>query len=126
MSITITLDEAQAKLKDLVHQLEPGDEIIITENQHTVAKLVSENPHQRKPRVAGLGKGMITLITEDDEHLDGLAEYMPNDSEQEAYMAVGGDQQPAHRPPPGLGRGSIFYMATDFDEPLEEMKEFME
>jgi antitoxin (DNA-binding transcriptional repressor) of toxin-antitoxin stability system len=77
MSITITLDEAQAKLKDLVHQLEPGDEIIITENQQTVAKLVSDNPHRRKPRVAGLGKGMITLTAEDDEHLDGFAEYMP-------------------------------------------------
>ena len=77
MSISITLDEAQAKLKDLVHQLEPGDEIIITENQQAVAKLVSDNPHRRKPRVAGLGKGMITLTAEDDEHLDGFEEYMP-------------------------------------------------
>ena len=77
MSITITLDEAQAKLKELVHQLEPGDEIIITEDQHNVAKLVSENPRQGKPRIAGLGKGMITLLVEDDEHLDGFAEYMP-------------------------------------------------
>lgn len=77
MSVTITLEEAQAKLKDLVHQLEPGDEIIMTENQHTVAGLVSENPQQRKPRVAGLGKGMITLLVEDDEHLDGFAESMP-------------------------------------------------
>jgi len=80
MSITITLEEAQAKLKDLVHQLEPGDEIIITENQQAVAKLVSDNPHRRKPRVAGLGKGMIALTAEDDEHLDGFEEYMPNRS----------------------------------------------
>ena len=49
MSITITLEEAQAKLKDLVNQLEPGDEIIITENQQTVAKLVSENPRNGNP-----------------------------------------------------------------------------
>ena len=77
MSITITLEEAQAKLKDFIHQLAPGDEIIITENQLTVAKLVSESPQQRKPRVPGLGKGMITLLIEDDEHLEGFAEYMP-------------------------------------------------
>ena len=77
MSITITLEEAQAKLKDLVHQLEPGDEIIITENQQTVAKLVSENPQQRQPRVPGLGKGMITPLVEDDEHLKDFVESMP-------------------------------------------------
>lgn len=77
ISITITLEEAQAKLKDFIHQLAPGDEIIITENQQAVAKLVSENPQQRKPRVPGLGKGMITLLVEDDEHLEGFAEYMP-------------------------------------------------
>jgi antitoxin (DNA-binding transcriptional repressor) of toxin-antitoxin stability system len=77
MSITITIEEAQAKLKDFIHQLAPGDEIIITENQQTVAKLVSENPQQRKARVPGLGKGMITLLMEDEEHLEGFAEYMP-------------------------------------------------
>ena len=77
ISITITLEEAQAKLKDFIHQLAPGDEIIITENQQAVAKLVSEKPQQWKPRVPGLGKGMITLLVEDDEHLEGFAEYMP-------------------------------------------------
>lgn len=70
MSIIITLEEAQARLKDLIHQLEPGDEVIITENQHTVEKLVSEISYPRKPLVPGLGKGMITLLVEDDEHLD--------------------------------------------------------
>ena len=75
MTITITLEEAQAKLKDFIHQLAPGDEIIITENQQTIAKLVSENPQHRKPRVPGLGKGMISLLKEDNEHLEGFAEY---------------------------------------------------
>jgi len=32
MSKTITLDEVQANLKDIVHRLEPGEEITITEN----------------------------------------------------------------------------------------------
>jgi len=40
MSITITLEEAQAKLKELVHQLAPGEEITITENGKPVATLI--------------------------------------------------------------------------------------
>ena len=77
MSITIPVEEAQAKLKDLIHQLAPGDEIIITENQQPVATLMGKPSPPRKPRVPGNCKGMITLEVEDDEHLEGFAEYMP-------------------------------------------------
>ena len=55
---TVTIEEAQAKLKELIHQMTPWDELLITENQQTVAKLVSE-PVQ-KPRMRpgpGLGRG---------------------------------------------------------------------
>jgi prevent-host-death family protein len=79
MSATITIDEAQAKLKELIHQLAPGEEVVITENQQPVAKLVSEVP---KPKTGlrpppGLGKGFITVIADDDEHLKDFEEYMP-------------------------------------------------
>lgn len=79
MSATISVEEAQAKLKELIHQLAPGEEIVITENQRPVAKLVSEQP---KPKPAlrpapGLGKGFITIVSDDDEHLKDFAEYMP-------------------------------------------------
>ena len=30
------------------------------------------------------------------------------------------------RPPPGLGKGMISFIAPDFDAPLDEMKEYME
>jgi antitoxin (DNA-binding transcriptional repressor) of toxin-antitoxin stability system len=35
-------------------------------------------------------------------------------------------ERPAHqpRPAPGLGHGSVLYMAPDFDEPMEEWKEY--
>jgi prevent-host-death family protein len=79
MSTTITIDEAQAKLKELIHQLAPGEEVIITENQQPVAKLVNEPPRRkgglRLP--PGLGKGFITVISDDDEHLKDFEEYMP-------------------------------------------------
>lgn len=78
MSTTVSLEEAQARLKELIDQLAPGEEVVITENQQPVAKLVSERP-ARQPRPAA-----------------------------------------------GLGKGSILYMAPDFDEPMEEFEEYME
>jgi prevent-host-death family protein len=40
----VTIQEAQAKLPDLIHRMMPGDEVVITENNLPVAKLVSEPP----------------------------------------------------------------------------------
>ena len=54
MSTTITIEEAQAKLKELIHQLAPGDEVIITENQQPVAKLVNEQSTPTKPLALAL------------------------------------------------------------------------
>jgi antitoxin (DNA-binding transcriptional repressor) of toxin-antitoxin stability system len=59
-------------LKELIDKLARGEEVIITENQQRVARLVGERP-ARLPR-----------------------------------------------PAPGLGKGSILYMAPDFDDPLDE------
>lgn len=78
MSI-VTIEEAQAMLPDLIHKMMPGEEVVITENNQPVAKLVSESP---KPKPAlrpppGLGKGFITIVSDDDEHLKDFAEYMP-------------------------------------------------
>jgi prevent-host-death family protein len=78
MSI-VTIQEAQARLSDLIHKLMPGEELLITENDQPVARLVSELP---KPKPAlrpppGLGKGIITIVSDDDEHLRDFAEYMP-------------------------------------------------
>jgi antitoxin (DNA-binding transcriptional repressor) of toxin-antitoxin stability system len=72
------VEEAQARLKELIAKLAPGEEIVITKNRQRVAKLVGERP-VRPPR-----------------------------------------------PAPGLGKGSIRYMAPDFDEPFDEFKECVE
>jgi antitoxin (DNA-binding transcriptional repressor) of toxin-antitoxin stability system len=47
MSLTISVEEAQARLKEIIHQMSPGEELVITENQQPVAMLVS---HQSKPQ----------------------------------------------------------------------------
>ncbi len=74
MPDTISLEEAQAKLTELVENLAPGEEITITRGQQAVAKLVGQGVSARKPRQPGGCKGMITLLVEDDDHLRDFAE----------------------------------------------------
>jgi len=79
MSTTITIDEAQTRLKDLIHQLNPGEEVVITENQRPVAKLVGEqsSPSEAPRPGPGLCKGMITYMAPDfDAPLEDMKEYM--------------------------------------------------
>ncbi len=79
MPVPVTVEEAQARLRDLIGNLAPGLEVVITENQQPVAKLVGEKPKPtpglRPP--PGLGKGCITILSDDDEHLEDFADYMP-------------------------------------------------
>ena len=74
---TVSLQEAQAKLPELIHALSPGEELVIMENHFPVAKLVA-------PPLASPAR-----------KLGGL-------------------------------RGTVLYMAPDFDAPLDEFKEYME
>ena len=76
MSTTVTMEQAQASLAELVSRLGNGDEIIITQNQKPVAKLVREHLPTRKPRKAGNCVGMIKIVSDDDEHLKEFEEYM--------------------------------------------------
>jgi antitoxin (DNA-binding transcriptional repressor) of toxin-antitoxin stability system len=73
---TITLAEAQARLPDLIRSLAPGAEVLITDNEQPIARIVGTAP----------------------------------------------------RPERKLGtlKGSVLYMAPDFDAPLEDFKEYME
>jgi prevent-host-death family protein len=73
----VTIQEAQAKLAELIHKLTPGEEVVITENNRPVAKLVSGKPAVSQRPQPGLCKGMITIVVDDDEHLKDFAEYMP-------------------------------------------------
>ena len=79
MPATVSLEEAQANLKDLIHQLAPGQEVVITEDQRPIAKLVSQKtaPQPSQRPAPGLGKDMITFIAPDfDAPLEDLKEYM--------------------------------------------------
>jgi antitoxin (DNA-binding transcriptional repressor) of toxin-antitoxin stability system len=73
---TVTLEEAQARLPELIDHLAPGEELVITRGDQPVAKLVGQPKPDRPPRR------------------------------------------------PGTLRGTVVYMAPDFDAPLEDFKEY--
>ncbi len=76
---TVTIQQAQSTLSELIHRLSPGDEVVITENDRPVARLVpTPETHKKSPRQLGTMKG------------------------------------------------SVLYMAPDFDAPLEDFRECME
>jgi antitoxin (DNA-binding transcriptional repressor) of toxin-antitoxin stability system len=72
----VTLEEARARLLELVARVTGGEEIIITQDQQPVAKLVREPSTTRKPRKPGSAKGRLVILHEDDAHLKDFEEYM--------------------------------------------------
>lgn len=75
MPAPITVEEAQATLKDLIGKLAPGEEVVITENERPVAKLVSAD--KPKERQLGTMKGTVLYMAPDfDAPLDDFKEYM--------------------------------------------------
>jgi antitoxin (DNA-binding transcriptional repressor) of toxin-antitoxin stability system len=78
---SITIQEAQAQLSDLIHRLTPGDELVITENNQPVAKLARTElarTEVRKlwPCKAGSAEGKIHIAPDFDEPLEEFREYM--------------------------------------------------
>ncbi len=70
MTATITLEEAQVHLRELVAKLTLGEELVITDNQRPVAKLVGQQPRPARP-APGLGKGGIVYMAPDfDESIE--------------------------------------------------------
>jgi antitoxin (DNA-binding transcriptional repressor) of toxin-antitoxin stability system len=67
MEIRVSIEEAQARLLELIEQTAPHTEIIITDKHKPVAKLVIEPRKPSQRRQPGLGKGFITSVSDDDE-----------------------------------------------------------
>ena len=73
---TVTLQEAQASLPQIIHALKQGEELLITEDDRPVAKLVgapsSETP---KPRLFGTLRGTVLTMEHFDDPLEDFQEY---------------------------------------------------
>jgi antitoxin (DNA-binding transcriptional repressor) of toxin-antitoxin stability system len=76
MSETISLEEAQSTLPALIERLKPGAEIVITHNHQPVATLHAPGGALPQPRF-GSCRGALTIVAEDDEHLQDFEEYLP-------------------------------------------------
>lgn len=74
---TLPIQEAANRFFELIHRLRPGDEVIITENDQPVAKLIGQAPAGRQVRRRGSAKGKLFIHAEDEEHLEDFKEYMP-------------------------------------------------
>ena len=76
MSHTMSIEQAAGKLAELVGMLKPGDEIVLTERDQPIARILPSEPRhsRRKP---GSCKGMLVIQAEDNDHLKDFGEYMP-------------------------------------------------
>jgi len=73
---SVSIQEAQIKLTDLIHQLTPGEELVITENNLPVARLVGSRGERPQPR-PGSQQGVLQIVADDEEHLNDFKEYGP-------------------------------------------------
>ena len=76
MSI-VTIEEAQARLPEMIAGLKPGEQIVITHDEKAVARLVAEPKPISQPRRLGTLKGTVLYMAPDfDAPLEDFKEYM--------------------------------------------------
>lgn len=73
---TVSIEEAQLKLVDLIAQLHSGGPVVITQGNRPVAKLTLETSSPPIARKAGTAKGLFEICQDDDQHLEDFKEYM--------------------------------------------------
>jgi antitoxin (DNA-binding transcriptional repressor) of toxin-antitoxin stability system len=73
MSSIIGLEEVQTRLAEIIAQLGPQDEVVITAGDLPVARLTPTGAGRAS---FGSCKGMLTMDSEDDGHLQEFAGYM--------------------------------------------------
>jgi prevent-host-death family protein len=71
----IDLDKAKAQLETLIQTALDGEEVVITQNNQPVLRLVPISTGKGR-RKAGSAKGMIFMSDDFDEPLEDFKEYM--------------------------------------------------
>ena len=75
---TVTLEEAQSHLAEIIDKLPPGEEVVITRDDKPVATLRAAQPPQaRQPRRLGTLKGSVRYMAPDFDAIpEGFEEYV--------------------------------------------------
>jgi len=75
---TVTLEEAQGHLAEIIEQLPPGEEVVITRDERPVATIRATPPTHREPPRFGTLKGTILYIAPDFDAIpEGFEDYLP-------------------------------------------------
>ena len=70
----IELDEAKAKMDAVIQTALDGEEVVITQNDEPVLKIVPVSKSTPRRR-AGSARGLISMAEDFDEPLEDFAEY---------------------------------------------------
>jgi antitoxin (DNA-binding transcriptional repressor) of toxin-antitoxin stability system len=75
---TVTLQEAQSRLTEIIDKLPPGEEIVITRDDKPVATIRATPPSpSRKQRQLGTLKGSVLYMAPDFDAIpEGFEEYL--------------------------------------------------
>ncbi len=74
---TITIEDAQAKLPEIIGGMSKGEELAITQGEQVVARIVGERSERWERPGPGLAKGIFSIVADDDDDLKDFAESMP-------------------------------------------------
>jgi antitoxin (DNA-binding transcriptional repressor) of toxin-antitoxin stability system len=74
--VSVTVEDAQAHLPELIDKLQPGEAVLITRGEQPVAQLLPLPSGKPQPRF-GSCKDKLTIVAEDEDHLKDFREYMP-------------------------------------------------
>ncbi|MBE9141155.1 antitoxin of toxin-antitoxin stability system [Nodosilinea sp. LEGE 07088] len=73
----VTVQEVQLHLLELLKNLNPGEAVQIVAGEQVVGRLVAEAGVARALRQPGSAVSTLTIVAEDDDHLQDFANYMP-------------------------------------------------
>jgi len=75
--LTISLEEAQARLAEIIDNLAPGEEVTLTRGGQSVATLRAVSPPVQRPRQLGALKGSVLFMAPDFDAIpEGFEEYV--------------------------------------------------
>jgi antitoxin (DNA-binding transcriptional repressor) of toxin-antitoxin stability system len=75
---TLTLEEAQTHLAEIIENLPPGEEVVLTKNDQPVATIRATAATVREAPRFGTLKGTILYIAPDFDYIpEGFEDYLP-------------------------------------------------